>query len=356
MKRLLVLSDGSVFSGEAFGSDTCKPGELVFQNGMCGYQEIISDQAYSHQIICITYPLIGNCGINRDDFESLTPALSGLVVKEICHTPSNFRSNMTLDEYMKIKGIPGISGVDTRAITKKLRKNGTCMATMVNEDANVDEVVEMLKNTVMEKELVKAVSTIKPFPIPGSGEKVVFVDLGMKFEMTRELNERGCDMIVVPYNTSAKEILALQPDGVFLSSGPGNPGDLPEVIEMVKELKDKTTIFGVGLGCQIIALAYGAKVEKMNHGHRGNSCPVISLKKNRVEFTMQNHGYVINEESLNGTDLEVTYRALNDKTVEGIESKNDKVSGVQFNPEAAPGANDTNYVFEEFITMMKGGK
>lgn len=352
-KRKLILEDGSVYEGIAFGSDRYQVGELVFTTGMSGYQEVLSDLSYCGQIVMMTYPMIGNYGVNRDDFESLDPAVFGFVVRECCETPSNFRSDMTLDEFLKLKNIPGIQGVDTRAITKKLRTSGTMRAIMADEDADVDTVVKMLKETTLANDQVARVSTQKPFPIPARGKKVVLVDFGAKHGIIRELSKRQCDLIVVPYNTSAETILALRPDGVMLSNGPGDPKDMVEAIETIRQLMGKVVIFGICLGHQMISLAAGANTSKLKFGHRGCNHPVLNLLTNKVEITSQNHGYAVELESLEGTDLEMTHQALNDKSVEGVRHKKYPIFSVQYHPEAAPGPEDSNYLFDMFIELME---
>ncbi len=352
-KRKLILEDGSVYEGIAFGSDHYQVGELVFTTGMSGYQEVLSDLSYCGQIVMMTYPMIGNYGVNRDDFESLDPAVFGFVVRECCDTPSNFRSDMTLDEFLKLKNIPGIQGVDTRAITKKLRTSGTMRAIMADEDADVEAVVKMLKETTLANDQVARVSTQKPFPIPARGKKVVLVDFGAKHGIIRELSKRQCDLIVVPYNTSAETILALRPDGVMLSNGPGDPKDMVEAIETIRQLMGKVVIFGICLGHQMISLAAGANTSKLKFGHRGCNHPVLNLLTNKVEITSQNHGYAVELESLEGTDLEMTHQALNDKSVEGVRHKKYPIFSVQYHPEAAPGPEDSNYLFDMFIELME---
>ena len=228
MKRLLILEDGSVYEGTAFGADHFQVGELVFNTGMSGYQEVLSDLSYCGQIVMMTYPMIGNYGINHDDFESLDPAVFGFVVRECCEQPSNFRSDYTLDEFLKMKNIPGIQGVDTRAITRKLRTSGTMRAIMADEGADVEEIVKILKNTELMHDQVARVSTRNPFPIPNRGRRVVLMDFGAKLGIIRELSKRNCDLTVVPYDTDAQSILDLKPDGVMLSNGPGDPKDVPE--------------------------------------------------------------------------------------------------------------------------------
>ncbi len=356
MKRLLILEDGSVYEGIGFGSDNFKIGELIFQTGMCGYQETLSDISYYGQIIMMTFPAIGSVGINRDDFESMNPQLFGFVVKEYCEAPSNFRCEMTLDEYMKLKGIPGIADVDTRAITRKIRDNGVMKATMANEGADIDAIVAELKAASPCTDGVKEISVAKPYAIPNrGGHKVVMLDLGAKYAFIREFNQRDCDIVSMPYDAKIEDIMALNPDGVIISSGPGIPDYIPETVETVKQLLGKIAVFGIGLGHLVIAQACGAKIEAMKFGHHGNSTPIVNIEKNKVEFTAQNHRFDVNEESLAGTGLKVTHRALNDKSVEGFVHESLPIMGVQFNPEAAPGADDTMYVFDQFIEMLSKG-
>lgn len=354
-ERLLILEDGSVYKGTAFGSDQFRIGELIFQTGMSGYQEIISDLSYYGQIVMMTYPAIGGAGINRDDFESMDPQIFGFVVKEYCEYPSNFRSHMTLNAFMKQKGIPGIADIDTREITRKIRNHGTMRAVMADTDADVEQLIKELKAAKLPQDGVKKVSTKKPYPIPSRGFKVVMIDLGTKFGLIRELNKRGCDLVVMPYATTAHEILSLSCDGVVISNGPGTPDQIPETVETVKQLIGHVAILGCGLGHQVVAQACGAEIEKMKFGHHGNSTPIRCLEKNKVEFTAQNHTYVVKESSLTNTGLYVTHRALNDDTIEGLKHKTKPILSVEFNPEAAPGADDTMYLFDEFIDMMKKG-
>lgn len=353
IKRKLILEDGSCYEGLAFGSDQYQVGELVFNTGMSGYQEVLSDLSYCGQIVMMTYPLIGNYGVNRDDFESLNPAVFGFVVKEACEVASNFRSDMSIDEFLKLKKIPGISGVDTRSITRKIRTMGTMRAIMADEDANVEEIVARLKATDFLHDQVARVSTLKPFPIPNRGKKVVLVDFGAKHGIIRELSKRNCDLVVVPYTTSAKEILALHPDGVMLSNGPGDPKDMVGPIEEIKQLFGHVPVFGICLGHQLISLASGANTVKLKFGHRGCNHPVINLATGKVEITSQNHGFAVEEESLVGTDLVLTHRALNDKSVEGVKHKTYPVFSVQYHPEASPGPEDANYLFDDFMKLME---
>ena len=353
MKRLLILEDGSVYEGEGFGSSRYQMGELVFNTGMSGYQEVLSDLSYCGQIVMMTYPMIGNYGINCDDFESLDPAVFGFVVRECCEAPSNFRSDYTLDEFLKQKDIPGISGVDTRAITRKLRNSGTMRAIMADEGADVEAIVAMVRSSELMHDQVARVSTKNAFPIPNRGKRVVLIDFGAKNGIIRELSRRNCDLTVVPYDTSAKEILAMKPDGVMLSNGPGDPKDVPVAIETIRELMGQVVIFGICLGHQLISLASGANTVKLKFGHRGCNHPVMNLANGKVEMTSQNHGYAVEEASLKDTDLVMTHQALNDKSVEGVRHSKYPIFSVQYHPEASPGPEDSNYLFDQFMELME---
>lgn len=356
MKRQLVLENGAYFVGEGFGSDRDIIGEVVFTTGMTGYQETLSDPSYCGQIVTFTYPLIGNYGINRDDFESINPSINGIIVKEACPYPSNFRSELTMDEFLKAKNIPGIYGIDTRKLTKMIRIYGTLKGAICSMEEDPQKIAESLKNTELPRDQVANVSTKKPYPSPGRGNRVVLVDFGMKHGILRELNKRNCDVVVVPYNTSAEEILLLYPDGVMLSNGPGDPKDVPCAIEMIQQILGKIPIFGICLGHQLFALANGAETEKMKFGHRGSNHPVKELATNKVSITSQNHSYTVKIDSLNQTDLEVTHIALNDGTVEGLKHKHFPAFTVQYHPEASPGPEDANPLFEQFIALMNENK
>ena len=353
MKRLLILEDGSVYEGEGFGSSRYQMGELVFNTGMSGYQEVLSDLSYCGQIVMMTYPMIGNYGINCDDFERLDQAVFGIVVRECCEAPSNFRSEYTLDEFLKQKDIPGLSGVDTRAITRKLRNSGTMRAIMADEGADVEAIVAMLRSSELMHDQVARVSTKNAFPIPNRGKRVVLIDFGAKNGIIRELSCRNCDLTVVPYDTSAKEILAMKPDGVMLSNGPGDPKDVPVAIETIRELMGQVVIFGICLGHQLISLASGANTVKLKFGHRGCNHPVMNLANGKVEMTSQNHGYAVEEASLKDTDLVMTHQALNDKSVEGVRHSKYPIFSVQYHPEASPGPEDSNYLFDQFMELME---
>ncbi|KMQ70863.1 glutamine-hydrolyzing carbamoyl-phosphate synthase small subunit [Chryseobacterium koreense] len=353
MKKKLILESGEVFHGEGFGANLQTEGEVVFNTGMTGYQELISDPSYSGQLVCMTYPLIGNYGINRDDYESMEPAMKGLIVKELCEFPSNFRSQMTVDELFKKKGLSGIQGIDTRKLTRIIRNKGVVRGKIVDAEADEKQVVTELKSFVVPTNQVESVSTKTAYAAPGRGFKVVLVDFGSKLGIIRELSQRDCDITVVSQDITADEILMINPDGVMLSNGPGDPQDVKGAQEMINGLLGKVPIFGICLGHQLIGLACGAKTFKLKFGHRGGNHPVLYIDKNRVEITAQNHGYAIDSESLKNTDLEETHIALNDRTNEGFRHKIHPCFSVQYHPEASPGPEDSNYLFDEFIDLMK---
>lgn len=355
-KRYLVLEDGTVYKGYALGSDELLMGEIVFNTSMTGYQETISDPSYTGQIITFTYPLIGNYGINRDDFESLRPTLNGIVVREACLNPSNFRSSKSLDEMMKFYKIPGISGVDTRSLTRKIRKHGVLKAGFTDDEQEITTLVENLKTLPELKNEVSQVSSVRPYISTGDGYKIVLIDYGKKENIVRELNRRGCDVTVVPYQTSLEEILNISPDGIMVSNGPGNPESVQDTIKTIQSIVGKIPFFGICLGHQLFALSQGATSFKMKFGHRGANHPVQNLLTGRVDLTSQNHGYAIDEASIKHTDLEITHIALNDRSIEGLKHKTYPAFSVQYHPEASPGPHDSNYLFDEFIEMIKSYK
>ena len=322
---------------------------------MVGYQEILSDPSYTGQAVVMTYPLIGNYGMCADDYETKKPTVSAMIVREYNDEPSNFRAEETLEQVMLRYGIGGLAGVDTRALARYIRDKGTGKALLC--DASTPNIVgvAMLRSAALRRDQVAQVSTKTPWISPAENARfhVVAVDCGIKHNIIRSLNRRGCDVTVVPWDITAAEVEAMNPDGVFLSNGPGNPEDAKPVIELVRELRGKYPIFGICLGHQIIALSYGAKTYKLKFGHRGGNHPVKNLLTGKVEITSQNHSYAVDAGSLDGTGLEVTHVNLLDNTVEGLRCEKDRVFSVQYHPESAPGPQDSAYLFDEFIRRME---
>lgn len=331
--------------------------EVVFNTSMTGYLEVLTDPSYQGQGVVMTYPLIGNYGVCLEDIESEKPWHSAFIVREISRTSSNFRREEDLEDYLKEHDIPGICGVDTRAITKILREHG-CMGGMIttNPDFNLDEILPKLKEYTV-TDAVKTVSRTEKEHFNGDGFKVALLDLGTKNNIIRSLEKRGCDVTVYPADTTAEEILGDQPDGIMLSNGPGDPKECVQIIKEIKKLYDsEVPIFAICLGHQLMALATGADTEKMRWGHRGGNHPVKDLKSGRVYISSQNHGYVIKEETIDPDVAEVSFINVNDKTIEGLDYKNKNIRTVQFHPEACPGPQDTAYLFDEFMDRMKGAK
>lgn len=356
--RKIILQDGTEFYGYGFGASGDCAAEIVFNTSMVGYQEILSDPSYTGQAIVMTYPLIGNYGMCDEDYESLRPTASAMIVREYNNEPSNFRAAMTLEEVMVKNGIIGIAGVDTRKLAKYIRDKGTCKVLITDASTSNLAAFAHLQSLSLPTDQVSRVSVKEPYFSPAEYKKyhVAAIDCGMKLNIVRRLNSWGCDVTVFPWNTTAEEIEAVSPDGVFLSNGPGNPEDVPCVIHMVRELRGKYPMFGICLGHQIIALAYGAKTYKLKFGHRGGNHPVKNLRTGKVEITSQNHSYAVDANSLGKTPLAVTHVNLLDNTVEGLECQEDRVFSVQYHPESAPGPQDSDYLFGQFIKMMEEAK
>lgn len=353
--RKIILEDGTEYYGYAFGADGDKVLEIVFNTSMVGYQEILSDPSYTYQAVVMTYPLIGNYGMADDDYETKTPTIGALIVREYNDEPSNFRSTKTLSEVMCEYGIAGIYGLDTRKLNRSIRDFGSRKVLITDPDTTLEKGLEIIKNTDVPKDAVPRVSTDRIYVSHTEDEKynVVAIDCGMKMNIVRSLNKRGCKVNVVPWNTPAESIEALSPDGIFISNGPGDPTDVPETIATIKALIGKYPIFGICLGHQIISLAYGAKTYKLKFGHRGGNHPVRNLKTGKIEITSQNHSYAVDTDTIGATPLEVTHINILDNTVEGVECEEDKVFSVQYHPESAPGPQDSAYLFDKFIDIMK---
>ncbi len=352
MNKKIVFQDGTEFYGTGFGSEKKVITEIVFNTSMIGYQEIISDNSYCNQAVVMTYPLIGNYGINSNDEESVVPMLDGLIVKELTDSPSHYLSESNLDAYLKRFNISGISNVDTREITRYIRDNGSQLICICNADEDRNEIMKEIASFEKPQDEVKRVSTQKPYRFENSGYKVVAIDCGIKLNIIRELQNHGFDVTVLPHDATKAEVLSYKPDGVFLSNGPGNPEVNTSVINLIQELDGAVPIFGICLGHQIIALAYGAKTMKMKFGHRGANHPVKNLQTGLIEITSQNHSYAVENSSLESTELEATHINLLDNTIEGLKHKTKPIFCVQYHPESAPGPVDSTYLFADFKAMI----
>lgn len=356
MNRKIVLEDGSEYFGSGFGAEIDRVCEIVFNTSMVGYQEIVSDPSYTDQAVVMTYPLIGNYGVTDEDYETKTPTIGGLIVREYNDLPSNFRYTKTLSETMEESRIPGISGIDTRKLTRSIRDLGSRRMLITSSDTPREQALETIRSTPVPHDAVSRVSCRKRWYSRTANARfnVVAVDCGIKLGIVRSLNARGCNVTVVPWNTSADEVARMRPDGVFLSNGPGDPEDVTPVISLIQALRGQYPIFGICLGHQLISLAYGARTYKLKFGHRGGNHPVKNLLTNKIEITSQNHSYAVDAESVAGTGLEITHINLLDGTVEGVRCGRDRIFSVQYHPESSPGPQDSGYLFDEFIAMMKG--
>lgn len=354
----IVLSDGSEYPGCRFGARADRVCEIVFNTSMAGYQEIVSDPSYTGQLVVMTYPLIGNYGITDEDFETKIPTIGGLAVREYNDIPSNFRYTKTLSEILEDHGIPAIEGVDTRKLTRAIRDAGSQKALLTDIGMPAEEAAALLGGTELRRDQVAQVSCKKRWYARTSNHRwnVVAVDCGIKLNIVRSLNARGCNVTVVPWDTDAKTVLEMKPDGLFLSNGPGDPEDAAPVIQLLREIRGQLPVFGICLGHQIISLAYGGRTYKLKFGHRGGNHPVKNLLTGRVEITSQNHSYAVDARSLRGTGLELTHQNLLDGTVEGVRCARDKVFSVQYHPESAPGPQDSGYLFDQFIALMAAEK
>ncbi|MDP8299443.1 MAG: glutamine-hydrolyzing carbamoyl-phosphate synthase small subunit [Candidatus Tantalella remota] len=356
MEAKLALEDGRIFPGFAFGATGERYGEVVFNTSMAGYQEILTDPSYKGQIVTMTYPLIGNYGVNEEDVESRRPFVEGFVVKEASRIASNWRSTKALPEYLKENGIVGIEGVDTRALTKHIRLQGSMKAVISTEDLDDASLVKKAKASsgLDGLDLVKEVKNDEKFDWNTEGKyKVVVIDCGVKFNILRRLEEHSCGVTVLPPDTSAEDILGEKPDGVLLSNGPGDPSGVPYVVETVKKLLGKVPIFGICFGHQMLGMALGGKTYKLKFGHHGGNHPVKDLRTGRVAITPQNHNFCVDMDTLPKEDLEITHINLNDQTLEGMKHTKMPIFSVQFHPEYGPGPRDAEYLFKEFIDMME---
>jgi len=368
LKAVLLLEDGMIFEGNSFGAKGQKCGEIVFNTSMTGYQEILTDPSYNEQIITMTYPLIGNYGTNQSDWESRKIFASGFIVKENCEYPSNWRNKDSLSNYLEANNVIGLEGIDTRKLVKHIRTQGAMKGIISSTDLNIDKLENKLESYpgLVGRDIVKDATVEKPYSWDKTvidvlntpqqklekKYKVIAFDFGIKHNILRLLCSHGCDVTVVPANTSAAEVLKKKPDGVFLSNGPGDPAPVTYAVDTVKSLLGKVPIFGICLGHQILALALGGKTYKLKFGHRGANHPVKNLQTGQIEITCQNHGFCVDIDSLKNKDIELTHLNLNDNTVEGIQSKKLAAFSVQYHPEASPGPHDAGYLFETFVELM----
>ncbi len=348
MKGKLILQDGTIFEGNAFGYLKDSIGEVVFNTSMIGYGEVLTDPSYYGQIVTMTYPLIGNYGINLEDVESKGVHVKGFIVREKSDNPNNFRCEMDLDTYLKQNKVIGLEGIDTRALTKILRNNGTMKGIITLESASLEDVAAKL-DSFSNTTAVKTVTRKEVEHINGDGPKVAVMDFGVKQNILRSFAKRGCDITVFPANTKPEDVLSINPDLIFLSNGPGDPEDLEDVIENIKELVGKKPIVGICLGHQLLALALGGQTSKLKFGHRGGNHPVKDLEQNKVFITSQNHGYYVSQMPEN---MKVTHVNLNDNTVEGMRHTQLPIYSVQYHPEACPGPQDNDYIFDKFLELV----
>jgi len=369
VKAILLLEDGTVFEGTSFGAKGQKCGEVVFNTSMTGYQEILTDPSYHEQIITMTYPLIGNYGTNKKDWESRRIFAAGFIVKENCDYPSNWRNGQSLSDYLKANNIVGLEGIDTRALVKHIRIRGAMRGIISSTEFGIKNLKKKLEQYpgLVGRDIVKNVTSKKPYDwdkgvidvlenrqlMPEKKYKVVAFDYGIKQNILRLLRLHGCEVHVVPAKTSSKDVLAKKPDGIFLSNGPGDPAPVTYAIETIRQLLGKVPIFGICLGHQILALALGAKTYKLKFGHRGANHPVKNLRTGQIEITSQNHGFCVDMDSLSDKDVELTHLNLNDNTNEGLSCRKLNAFSVQYHPEASPGPHDSNYLFDDFIKLME---
>ncbi|USS88116.1 carbamoyl phosphate synthase small subunit [Fructilactobacillus hinvesii] len=349
--RYLVLEDGTIYTGTAFGGSRDSVGELVFSTGMSGYQQSITDQSYNDEILMFTNPLIGNYGVNRDNLESQVPTCKGVVVREIARRTTNWRMTMSLSDYLAQHDIPGISDIDTRAVTRHIREQGAMKVALVNEVT--EQTMAKLQQWSRNPHAIEESATHNAYSAPATGRRIAVIDFGLKYSILRELSKRDCDVVVLPPTATVQDVEDVYPDGVLLTNGPGDPTALPEeTLAMIRTVEQKYPLLGICMGHQLFALANGATTTKMKFGHRGFNHPVKNLETGRIDFTSQNHGYMVERDSVAQTDLQVLLEEINDHCVEGLRHKTLPAFSAQFHPDAAPGPHDADYLFDEFMNLI----
>ena len=359
MKGIIYLEDGTIYKGKGFGYKGTKVGEVVFNTAMTGYQKTLTDPSYREQIITMTYPLVGNYGINDTDNESEGIHAFGLIAKDICFKPSNWKCMKNIDEWLKEEKVPGVYDIDTRELTRKIRNSGTMKCLITTEELSLDVLKNIMADVKLGVDQMKTAGTddIKTLTAVEGKFKVAVIDLGVKKSILKELNNRGCDLTIFPYGSTCSDILSINPNGIFITNGPGDPKAATKTIEEVAKLMEKDLpIFGICMGHQILALASGGSTFKLKYGHRGCNHGVFDKNTGRSYITSQNHGYSVNGESIILKGLEITHLNLNDGTVEGMQHISKPIFSVQFHPESSPGPNDTGYLFDKFIALMEGEK
>lgn len=350
MQRYLILEDGTSYAGMGFGAPIVTTGEIMLHTGMTGYQSVITDKVNTGKIIAFVSPLIGSAGINRDDYESINPAIKGVIVAGLAETPGHYASKMTLDQYLQNLRIPGIAGIDTRALMRHLRESGPQKASIV--DADDEHAFDQLRALVLPRNYVQQVSTGRPYPSPGTGRNVVVVDYGLKHSLLRAFAVRDCNLTIVPAETTAAEILSLSPDGVVLTDGPGDPRDVRAAGDMIRGIQDKLPLLAIGLGHELFARANGAQTVRMQHEHHGINLPVREIATGRIDIATCNHAYAVDPATVTPDKLLITHECALDHTVEGLRHRLYPAFSVQFQPEGAPGSQDADHILSEFMELM----
>ncbi|MCO6542898.1 MAG: carbamoyl phosphate synthase small subunit [Lactobacillus sp.] len=354
MKKYLILEDGTVFRGDSVGATSISTGELVVTNNIGGLEQTITDQTYNDQIIVFIAPLINTIGMNRDDYESIALSCKGVIFNSIPVNQMNASNPSSLAHFLEKRHLPGITNINVQRLAAHIKKHGSMKASIMDTDD--EHAIDQIRALVIPRDRVKTVSTKQPYPNPNVGFKIAVIDLGLKFSILRQLSIRKCDSVILPYNTSAEDIMELDPDAVLFTSGPGDPHEIPETITTCQQLEGKIPIMGIGLGHLVVALANGAEIERMRYGHHGSNVPTLEIATENIEFSNHNHNYAVAHSNMARTNFFITYRCVNDNVIEGLRHRSDPTMTVQFQPEAAPGTHDALYVFDEFIEMINSFK